>query len=89
MILKNSVLSHRKHIASQVTRTSWIILFRKIITVYFERHTKQINALRAQNAEFFNVKVGGTYNKHCALKGYLPSPFHTILLHFEEEDLEQ
>jgi hypothetical protein len=44
-------------------------LFGEIISVYRNNHTKHINALRRQNAEFVNVKAGSTYGNHCALKG--------------------
>jgi hypothetical protein len=41
---------------------------KEIIIVYSENHTKHINTLCGQNAEVLNVKVGGTYNYHSALK---------------------
>jgi hypothetical protein len=40
------------------------MLFREIIAVYSENHTKPINTLRGQNAELLNVKVGGAYSYH-------------------------
>jgi hypothetical protein len=40
------------------------MLFKEIIAVYFEIHTK----LCAQNSQFVNVKAGGTHTYHCALK---------------------
>jgi hypothetical protein len=46
------------------------MLFKEIITVYSENNTKLINTLYGQNAEILNVKAGGTYNYHSALKGY-------------------
>ena len=36
------------------------MLYREIITVCFEIHTKHINTLCGQNVEFVNVKLGGT-----------------------------
>jgi hypothetical protein len=45
------------------------MLFREIIVVYSENHMKHINTRCGKNAEFFNVKAGGTYSYHCALKG--------------------
>jgi hypothetical protein len=33
-----------------------LMLFREIIVVYFECHTKHINTLCRQNAEFYKVK---------------------------------
>jgi hypothetical protein len=42
------------------------MLHRKIIAVYCDKHPKY--ALCVQNAEFLNIKVGGTYSYHFALK---------------------
>jgi hypothetical protein len=36
----------------------------EITAVCSEIHTKYINALRAQNVQFVNVKPGGTYSSH-------------------------
>jgi hypothetical protein len=45
----------------------WLILFREIcLTVVY---TKSINKLGGRNTELVNVKVGGTYGYHCAMKG--------------------
>jgi hypothetical protein len=41
----------------------------EVIAVYSEIHTKPINTLCGQNAELVNVKTGGTYSYHWALKG--------------------
>ena len=45
------------------------MLYREIITVFSEIHTKHINTRCGQNVELLNVKPGGTYNNHCAVKG--------------------
>jgi hypothetical protein len=45
------------------------MLYREIIAVRSQIHTKHINTLCRQNVEFVNVKVGGTYNDHFALEG--------------------
>jgi hypothetical protein len=45
------------------------MLYREIIAVCSEIHTKHINTLRGQNIEFFNAKPGSTYSNHWALKG--------------------
>jgi hypothetical protein len=37
-----------------------LVLYREIIAVCSEIHTKHINALFGQNVEFLNVKPGGT-----------------------------
>jgi hypothetical protein len=46
------------------------MLYSEIIAVCSEIHTKHINTLCGQNVEFVNVKTGGTYINHWALKGY-------------------
>jgi len=43
------------------------MLYREIIAVCSEIHTKHINTLCGQNAEFVRVKLGGTYSDHCAV----------------------
>jgi hypothetical protein len=48
------------------------MLYREIIAACSEIHTKHINTLWRQNVEFVNVKPGGTYSNHWALKGYSP-----------------
>jgi hypothetical protein len=45
------------------------MLYREIIAVCSQIHTKHINTLCGQKAEFLNVKPGGPYNDHCNLKG--------------------
>jgi len=42
------------------------MLYREIIAVCSQIHTKHINTVRGQNAEFVNVKPGGTYSDHWA-----------------------
>jgi len=44
------------------------MLYREIIAVCSEIHTKYINPLGGQNVEFVNVKLGGKYNNHWAFK---------------------
>jgi hypothetical protein len=45
------------------------MLYREIIAVCSEIHTKPINTLLGQKVEFVNVKPGGTYSDHWALEG--------------------
>ena len=45
------------------------MLYREIIAVCSQIHTKHINTLCGQNVELLNVKAGGTYSDHWALKG--------------------
>ena len=50
-------------------KTSQLMLYREIIAVCSQIHTKHINTLCGQNVEFVNVKPGGTYSNHRALEG--------------------
>jgi hypothetical protein len=45
------------------------MLYREIIAVCAEIHTKHTNTLCGQNVEFVNAISGGTYSDHWALKG--------------------
>jgi len=45
-----------------------VMLYREIIAVCSQIHTKHIHTLRGQNVEQLNVKTGGTYSNHWALK---------------------
>ena len=47
------------------------MLYREIIAVCSQIHTKHINTLCGQNAEFLNVTAGGIYSDHWALEGYM------------------
>jgi sulfite reductase beta subunit-like hemoprotein len=44
------------------------MLYREIIAVCSEIHIKHINTLCGQNVELLNVKPGGTYSNHSALR---------------------
>ena len=43
------------------------MLYREIIAVCSQIHTKHINTLCGQNVEFVNVQPGGTYSNHWAI----------------------
>ena len=45
------------------------MLYMEIIAVFSEIHTKHVNTLCGQNVELLNVKLGGTYSNHWAVKG--------------------
>jgi hypothetical protein len=47
------------------------MLYREIIAVCSEIHIKHINTVCGQNVELLNVKSGGTYSYHWALKGLI------------------
>ena len=40
------------------------MLYREIIAVCFQIHTKHINRLCAHNVELLNIKPGGSYSDH-------------------------
>jgi len=44
------------------------MLYREIIAFCSQIHTKHINTMCEQNVELLNVKTGGTYSNHWALK---------------------
>jgi hypothetical protein len=44
------------------------MLYREIIAVCSEIHTKHINTLCGQNVELLNVKLGNKYSNQWALK---------------------
>ena len=43
------------------------MLYRKIIAVCSQIHTKHINTVSGQNVELLSVKPAGTYSDHWAL----------------------
>jgi len=49
-------------------KTSQVILCMETIAVCSEIRVKHINTLREKNAELLNVKKGGTYSYHRAIK---------------------
>ena len=44
------------------------MLYREIIAVCSQIHTKHINTVCGQNVELLHVKLGGKYSDHCDLK---------------------
>jgi hypothetical protein len=47
-----------------VTKINRLTLFKEIIAVCSENHTKHVNTCRGQNTELPIVKSGGTYSYH-------------------------
>ena len=45
------------------------MLYREIMSVCSEIHTKHTNTLFGQNVELLNDKTGGTYSDHWAVHG--------------------
>src|SRR5215470_5839521 len=65
--IKIQSVPHSKHTVSLI-KTNQLMLYREIIAVCSQIHTKHINTLCGQNVELLNVKPGGTYSNHWALK---------------------
>jgi hypothetical protein len=76
--LKFQFVPRREHFV-WVIKTSQLMLYREIIAVCSEIHTKHINTPCGQNVEFVNVKPGGTYSYYWALKKtpLIPRSKHT------------
>jgi hypothetical protein len=53
------------------------MLYREIIAVCSEIHTKHINALCGQNVELLNVKPGGTYSNYLKIHS-VPRSKHSL-----------
>jgi hypothetical protein len=55
------------------------MLYREIIAVCSEIHTKHINTLCGQNVDLLNVKPGGAYSKPLGFEGLksVPRSKHT------------
>ena len=54
-----------KHTAS-IRKTSQLMLYREIITLCSQIHSKRINTVCRQKGELLNVKPSGTYSDHWA-----------------------
>jgi hypothetical protein len=50
----------KSHTTLLHSKIKWLTLFKEMVAVYFEDHTEPRNTLCGQNAEFLNVKAGGT-----------------------------
>jgi hypothetical protein len=60
-------LTHRKHCIS-ITKTKRLMLFKEIIFVYSENHTKRINTVSDRIAEMLNALAAGIYSYDFDLK---------------------
>jgi hypothetical protein len=57
------------------------MLYREIIAVCSEIHTKHINTACGQNVEMLDVKPGGTYSNHRALDSEHSETLHAAHTH--------
>jgi hypothetical protein len=62
MLFKNPVRTSKRTPNFTITKINWLMLFKEIIDVYSENHTKPIN----KNTALQIVKTAGTYNYHSA-----------------------
>jgi hypothetical protein len=69
LIFKNSASTSKKYNKVSITKINWLTLFREIIVVNSENHTKPINTPGGQNAELLIVKASDSYSYHWVLKG--------------------
>jgi hypothetical protein len=51
-----------------MTTIKWLKLLKDIISLYSENNAKLINTLCGQNAKLLDVKAGGAYIYHWAVK---------------------
>jgi hypothetical protein len=68
-IFKNSVRTSKETHYVSITKPNRLMLFSETVAVYCENHTEHTNTFCGKNAEFWYVKVGGTYSAHCGLTG--------------------
>ena len=65
--LKTQFLPRSKHSPSR-SSNQIVYMYKEVIAVRSKIRTKHINALAGQNVELWNVKPGGSYSNHRALK---------------------
>jgi hypothetical protein len=70
LIFKDSVRTAKKTPHFTITKINWLTLFKEMVDVYSENHTKHLNTLIGQNAGLENVKAGGTSSYLCAFKKF-------------------
>jgi hypothetical protein len=69
IIFKYSVRTSKRTPNVTITKLNWLMVFKEIIAVYYEKYFKPIYTLCGQNSELFIVKLGNTYSYHKVLKG--------------------
>jgi hypothetical protein len=65
--LKIQFVPRSKHSLSR-TSNQTVMMYKELIAVRSKIHTKHINILAGQNVELWNIKPGGSYSNHWALK---------------------
>jgi hypothetical protein len=69
IIYQNSFRTAKKTPHFTITKINWLTLFKEIIAVYSENHTKLTNTYCEQNAKLLNIRAGGIYSYHWNLEG--------------------
>ena len=67
-VFKTQSVPRSKHYPSRC-EASQLMLYRKIIALCSEIHTKHVNTLCGQNVGVLNAEPGGTYSDYWATKG--------------------
>jgi hypothetical protein len=70
MLFKNSVRTSKRTQHFTITKINWLMLFKKIIALYSEKHNKPINTKYG----VLIIEAGGTYSyrsaiNHCSVNG--------------------
>ena len=63
------------------------MLYREIMAVCSEIHTKHINTLCGQNVEFVDVKPGGTYSDHWNYRSFPCLAVNTLHLGYKNQSV--
>ena len=66
----------RQHSVS-VVKTNQLMLYREVIAVCSQIHTKHVNTVCGQNVELLKVKLCGVCSKQSALKAQLTADVYT------------
>jgi hypothetical protein len=69
-MFKNSIFTPQITQSMSFTKTNMLILCREISTLDYERHTKYIHIMCAQNAESLIVTAGDMYRYHLAVTAH-------------------
>jgi hypothetical protein len=80
MLFKNPVRTSKRTPHFTVTKINWLMLFKEIIAVYFENHTKNIKSLCEQDKELLNVTAGDTHTGTMGLYSVITQSVKNILV---------
>jgi hypothetical protein len=84
----SALMSQATHLIS-ITETNLLILFRDMITVSSENHTKKHIYILWGKRRAFNYKAGGVYSNHCALRSTGRNIEHMSLTLFSSNPVNQ